>query len=93
MEEGRCEATVNRYIAFLRRVLNKAVRDGQIRSNPVSRIKMFRESIGKTRFLSPEEEVALLSALAEPYASWTRLPILTGLRQMEQFSLRWNTWI
>jgi hypothetical protein len=48
--EGRTPQTVNRYMAFLRRVLNKAVRDGHLPHNPVSRIKMFRESIGKPAF-------------------------------------------
>jgi integrase len=81
---------VNRYMGFLRRVLNKAVRDGKLASNPVSRIKMFREPAGKTRFLSPEEETMLCEKAGAPYAGWVRLAILTGLRQMEQFSLRWE---
>ena len=51
LSEGRTPQTVNRYMGFLRRVLNKAVRDGKLASNPVSRIKMFREPAGKTRFL------------------------------------------
>ena len=42
-EGGRSPQTVNRYMQFLRRVLNKAVRDGKLASNPVSRIKMFKE--------------------------------------------------
>jgi len=50
LAEGRTPQTVNRYMGFLRRVLNRAVRDGQLTSNPVSRIKMFREPAGKTRF-------------------------------------------
>ncbi len=88
-EEGRSQATVNRYMAFLRRVLNKAMRDGHIASNPISRIKMFREAAGRTRFLSPEEEAKLLEALGLMYGAWARLAILTGMRQLEQFSLKW----
>jgi integrase len=90
LAEGRTPQTVNRYMGFLRRVLNKAVRDGQLASNPVSRIKMFREPAGKTRFLSPEEEARLYEKIGAPYAGWVRLAILTGMRQMEQFSLRWE---
>jgi len=89
-EEGRTPQTVNRYMGFLRRVLNKAVRDGRLFGNPVSRIKMFREPAGKTRFLSPEEEKTLCKALGVEHARWVRLAILTGMRQMEQFSLRWE---
>lgn len=90
LSEGRTPQTVNRYMGFLRRVLNKAVRDGKLASNPVSRIKMFREPAGKTRFLSPEEEARLCEKIGAPSASWVRLAILTGMRQMEQFSLRWE---
>ena len=90
LAEGRTPQTVNRYMGFLRRVLNKAVRDGKLASNPVSRIKMFLEPAGKTRFLSPEEEGMLCEKIGAPYAGWVRLAILTGMRQMEQFSLRWE---
>lgn len=90
LTEGRTPQTVNRYMGFLRRVLNKAVRDGKLASNPVSRIKMFREPAGRTRFLSPEEEGRLCEKIGAPYAGWVRLAILTGMRQMEQFSLRWE---
>jgi integrase len=51
---------------------------------------MFREPAGKTRFLSPDEEVRLCEKIGAPYAGWVRLAILTGMRQMEQFSLRWE---
>jgi integrase len=89
-EEGRTPQTVNRYMAFLRRVLNKAVRDGKIANNPVSRLKMVREYAGKTRFLSPDEENRLCDALGPDYAVWVRIALLTGMRQLEQFSLRWT---
>lgn len=88
--DGRSIATVNHYFKFLRRVLNKAVRDGQLASNPVCRVKMFKESAGKTRFISTEEEAALCQKLGAPYGAWVRLAILTGMRQQEQFSLRWE---
>jgi integrase len=88
--EGRTIGTVNHYFKFLRRVLNKAVRDGHLSSNPVSRIKLFKEPAGKTRFLSVEEEEALCEKLGASFASWVRLAILTGMRQQEQFTLRWE---
>lgn len=87
---GRSIGTVNHYFKFLRRVLNKAVRDGQLTGNPVSRIKLFKEPAGKTRFLSVEEEAALSQKVGVPFSSWVRLAILTGLRQQEQFNLRWE---
>lgn len=87
---GRSPQTVNRYMQFLRRVLSKAVRDGKLATNPVSRIKMFKEPAGRLRFLSPEEEQTLCTALGPEFAPWVRLAILTGMRQAEQFSLRWE---
>ncbi len=89
-EEGRTPQTVNRYMAFLRQVLNKAVRDGKIATNPVSRLKMVREFAGKTRFLTPDEEQRVCEALGPEYAVWVRIALLTGMRQLEQFSLRWT---
>ena len=84
----RQPATVNRYFAWLRKVLNVAVRDKKIQTNPVCHLKLARESRGKTRFLSPEEEAMLTSALGQVYARWARLATLTGMRQAEQFSLK-----
>jgi integrase len=89
-EGGRSPQTVNRYMQFLRRVLNKAVRDGKLASNPVNRIKMFKEPAGRLRFLSLEEEQKLCGAVGPEFAPWVRLAILTGMRQAEQFSLRWE---
>ena len=80
---------VNRYLAWLRHVLNLAVRDGKLSTNPVTKLKMYREPKGKTRFLSPQEESRLMESLGPLYGPWARLAMLTGLRQMEQFSLRW----
>jgi len=47
-ELGRSPQTINRYVGFLRRVLNKAVRNGQLAVNPITKIKMFKEPLGKT---------------------------------------------
>lgn len=47
---------VNRYMAWLRHVLNGVVREGKLPNNPVLKLKMYKEPKGKTRFLSMEEE-------------------------------------
>ena len=65
------------------------MRDGKLQSNPVCRLKLSKESKGKTRFLSLEEEGKLLEAMGPTYGPWARLAILTGMRQTEQFSLKW----
>lgn len=85
----RTPQTVNRYVAWLRKVMNIAVRDGKLPNNPVSKLKMFKEPKGRTRFLTLDEEAKVLTALGPIYSPWARLAILTGLRQMEQFGLKW----
>lgn len=81
---------VNRYVEWLRHVVNIAVREGKLASNPVLKLKMFKEPKGKTRFLSMEEEALLLDKLGPVHGPWARLAILTGLRQAEQFKLQWK---
>lgn len=81
---------VNRYMAWLRHVLNGVVRDGKLPNNPVLKLKMYKEPKGKTRFLSIEDELILLDKLGPTYSPWARLAILTGLRQAEQFRLQWK---
>jgi integrase len=80
---------INRYMDWLRHVLNLAVRDGKIQSNPVLKLKRFKESKGRTRFLASDEEAKLLAALGTHWYR-ARLAILTGMRREEQFSLRWS---
>lgn len=81
---------VNRYMEWLRHVVNVAVREGKLASNPVLKLTMYKEPKGKTRFLSMEDEKALLEKLGPVHGPWARLAILTGLRQSEQFRLQWK---
>ncbi len=81
---------VNRYMEWLRHVVNVVVRDGKLASNPVLKLTMYKEPKGKTRFLSMEDETLLLAKLGPIHGPWARLAILTGLRQSEQFRLQWK---
>jgi integrase len=81
---------VNRYMEWLRHVVNGMVRDGKLASNPVLKLTMYKEPKGKTRFLSMEDERRLLEKLGPVHGPWARLAILTGLRQSEQFKLQWK---
>jgi hypothetical protein len=51
---------VNRYVEWLRHVVNVVVRDGKLANNPVLKLTMYKEPKGKTRFLSIEDETLLL---------------------------------
>lgn len=81
---------VNRYMAWLRHLLNVVVREGKLANNPVLKLTMYKEPKGKTRFLSMEDEKRLVEKLGPVYGPWARLAILTGLRQSEQFGLHWK---
>jgi len=82
-------ATINRYMAFLRRVLMVAMRDGLIAQNPVSAVKFFPEE-DRTRFFSDEELLQIHQHLAPDDWKVVALAVETGLRREEQFNLRWN---
>jgi integrase len=84
-------ATVNREFAFLKHVYNVAIRDGKAEANPVSKLRMLRESSGRTRYLSDEEEDRLMKALGtdEDRAKVTVL-LHTGFRRGELHGLRWR---
>src|SRR5262249_45744187 len=84
-------ATVNREFAFLKHVYNIAVRDGKTESNPVSKLRMLRESSGRVRYLSDEEEEGWMRALPAD-ADRQRVTVLlhTGFRRSELLGLRWK---
>jgi site-specific recombinase XerD len=90
LHKGLAPSSTNRALAFLRHVLNRAVRDGVLNASPMAQVKFLKESPGRLRFLRLAEEALLCEEIGPPYGNWIRLAILTGLRQMEQFSLRWE---
>lgn len=88
-QDGVAPATVNRAVAFLKRIYNLAIRDGVFEGmNPVAKVQQIRENNAVVRYLSDEEEAAL-RAVCSPEL-WLRVEIayLSGLRQGEQFGLR-----
>jgi len=88
-------ATVNRELAFLRRVFNAAMASRLVDSNPVlSRRKggaFTKENNQRVRQLSLEEEAALAREIPDP-VDWAKVVVAlhTGLRRGEQFRLRWS---
>lgn len=83
-------ASVNRYLAAMKTAFSYAVLNGKADRNPVKEIKMGRENNQRIRYLAPEEEIRLFSALPEKYHALALVAIHTGLRKTEQFSLQWG---
>jgi integrase len=84
------DATVNREIACLKTLFNKAVEWGRLEKNPILKVKKFRESNSKERILTQGEAAKLLSEASPQIKSILRLALNTGMRRGEILSLRWK---
>jgi integrase len=89
-KQGRSGSTQNFYLRFLRRVCAWGITVGDLQADPCCAIPLPKETIPALRVLTEDEEQALCQALGAPYALWVRFAIQTGLKQSEQFSLRWK---
>ena len=87
-------ATANRYLALLSRLFSLAIQWGHLERNPTKGIKKYKEAGPRYRYLSGDELTRFLAALnAEAgvlMANALKLLLLTGVRKMELFSLRWS---
>ena len=95
--EGVKPATIRRDLACLSVVFGQAIDAGHVEINPVPaymrrRAKRggLRESPPRTRYLTLEEEVSLLSHAPEYLRGMIIFAIDSGLRKEEQLSLTWR---
>ena len=83
-------ATVNRALAILRSIFNKAIAwnkfDGK---NPVKGIKFYKEQ-PRLRFLEKEEIAQLLESCSEHLKPIVILALNTGMRKGEILNLKWH---
>ena len=93
-EKGKEPATVNRDVATLRNMMNKAVEWGYLSANPMSTVKQFREDNEVMWVLSKEEEDALLAAAktltakSQHMEAMIKCALHTGMRQAEIFNMK-----
>lgn len=90
-KEGRLTpATINRYVACLRKAMSLAVERGELEVNPLLGFRHLKESPARQPVLSREDETLLLKG-ATPWMAWfIRLALSTGARQMEIANLTWG---
>lgn len=79
-------ATVNRALSTLRLLLNRARKRFAV-PDPFDGFKFLRESPGKMRVVSFEEEVAYLAAASQPLHDVARVILDTGMRPEEAFRI------
>lgn len=88
-EAGVSPATVNRYLALIRSILNKACNEWEWIER-VPKVRMRREPKGRERFLTPEEARRLLEELPEHLETMGRFALMTGLRESNVTGLMWS---
>ncbi|MCB2212374.1 site-specific integrase [bacterium] len=93
LAEGRSPATVNRYLAAVSHVLTVARDEWELcDANPVHRVKKMKESQGRDRVLTADEQTRLLAAAEQhPFLHTAiTLALATGARRAEIWKLNWS---
>ncbi len=83
-------ATVNRELACLKTVFNKAVEWGRLENNPIRRVRKFKESNPRERILSAAEALSLVENAAPSIRPILIVALHTGMRRNEILSLKWK---
>jgi integrase len=82
-------ATVNRELACLKHIFNKAIEWGKLDINPASKVKKFREPNQRVRYLEEEEIERLYEACSEHLRPIVAVALNTGMRKSEILNLKW----
>jgi integrase len=86
--KGNSKSTVNRYLSFVRSILNRAVSWEWLDKAP--KITMFKEPQGRTRFLTIDEVQRLLKELPEHLQDMVIFTLSCGLRYSNVLKLEWS---
>ena len=94
LAEGMAPASVNRELTFLRAVLYMAHGDRELDVVPfgkgTGKVKLYKENNRRVRYLTEKEEKALRETIGEDHWPKVALALYTGLRQGNEFRLRWD---
>lgn len=81
-------ATVNRDLAVLRLILNRAIRRGLLTTNPVKEVKFLDEGPGQMRIVSHDEQRKYMAAASPLLRDVATMIVETGQRPEEVFNTR-----
>lgn len=87
-DAGKAPATINLELRFLRSLLYKAYAWKKLVDPPDRTVKLLKTPEGKLRFLSEEEEAAILAVSSPALQRLITVGLLTGFRRQELISLR-----
>lgn len=91
LRKKNTRATVNRYVALLKTMLNRAVDEGYLEANPCRKIKQYSERDREhMRILTLDEEPRLMAELAPHIRPIVVIALNTGLRLGEIMRLKWS---
>ena len=83
-------AYINRELACLKCMFNRAVEWGYTKDNPVKKVKFFKENNARTRFLEKDELKTLLDCSDELLKSVILFAVNTGMRLGEIQGAKWG---
>jgi integrase len=83
-------ATVNREIALMRTIFNKAIANGKAERYPFKGVKQLKENNERDRVLTAEEFASLLEHCPDHVKPIVRTAYYTGMRQGEILNLTWG---
>jgi integrase len=83
------ESTADGYMALLRSILNKCVRDWEVLDS-APEVPMYRPAVGEPRWLTHPEFARLERELPDHLKAAARFAVLTGLRMRAMLSLAWQ---
>ncbi len=88
-KEGVSNATVNRCMGLVSRILHRAALDWEWVDKPV-KVRKLPEPKVRVRFLKPDEATKLLSELPSHLAVMVKFSLATGLRKSNVTDLLWS---
>jgi len=81
-------ATINRELACLKAIFNRAIKDDVLIKNPVSRVKFLKEDNEQMRVINQEEQRRYITAASQPLQDIATLMLETGMRPEEVCRIR-----
>lgn len=88
--KGRSNATINRYLAAIKRAYNLLLNDDLITYTPMKKIALLEENNRRYRYLTKQEWNRLRMSMPKYLYDIVLVALLTGLRRKNVLNLKWE---